>query len=273
MLNDFDHQILAVHEYAVIDPSVVEYLPDGIVCVPIVPPEMPSSAHLMPLLVHLGSLPSAAKVALLGLLHAAWRDNTPPLVQMLIRTDASQQDLCRHWNRLQLIAPTPPGKVWLRVHDPRVLHQLRRILTASQRTRLFGPVERYTYWAGGAWCSDSAASPAKNTHAQGGVSWPWKRVEQIGLINRAIQAADLEHSPVLDQHSEAAEALIAVATERFGLAEQADLVEFAMRGMTCSIRFYDHPDVAKAIRPGSDSDSMLADRLALVDERTWAALT
>ena len=170
---------------------------------------------------------------------------------------------------MQLIAPTPPHKLWLRVHDPRVLHQLLRILTASQRTRLFGPVERYTYWAGGAWRDDSATSPAKNTHEQRGAIWPWKRVEQIGLINRAIQAADFEQSPALDLHSAAAEELIAVATERFGLAEQADLVEFAMRGMTCSRQFYDHPEVAKAIRPGSDLDSALADRLALLDARVW----
>ncbi|MEJ7807228.1 MAG: DUF4123 domain-containing protein [Telluria sp.] len=272
MLKDLNHQILAEHAYAVIDPSVIEFIPDGITSVPIVPAKMPASAHLMPSLVHLGALPADAKEALLRLLHAAWKVDAPPLVPMLIRTDAVQEDLCRHWNRLQLIAPTPSRKLWLRAHDPRVLHQLLRILTAPQRIRLFGPVERYTYWAGGAWHADTAASPAKNTDTKGGVAWPWKRVEQIGLINRAIQAADLEHSAMLDQHSEAAEVLIAIATNRFGLAGQADLVEFAMRGITCSPRFYDDPVVSEAIRPARNLDSTLADRLALIDERVWMAL-
>jgi hypothetical protein len=271
MMKDLDHQILAVHQYAIIDPSVIEYLPNGIVSVPIVPPAMPASAHLMPLLVHLATLPFDAKAALLDLIHSAWKDNTPPLVPLLIRTAAAQDDLCRHWNRLQL-APISSRKLWLRVHDPRVLHQLLRILTAPQRRRLFGPVERYSYWAGGVWRDDSAASSAKTTNANGGAFWPWKRVEQIGLINRAIQAADFEHSPALDLHSEAAENLIAIATEQFGLVEQADLVEFAMRGITCSIRFYDHPEVAKAIKPGSELDSTLADRFALMNERIWTAL-
>ncbi|QYF95413.1 DUF4123 domain-containing protein [Massilia sp. PAMC28688] len=269
----FDHHLLARHRYALIEPSMAEYLPDGIVAEPIVPEPMAASAHLMPRLLDLRALAPAQNDALLTSLFQAQQNGEAPIVSMLVQTEADARAFITHWNGLQYATAAGGGKVWLRVHDPRVMHQLLRILTAGQRRKLFGPIEQLAYFVGATWVQAPEA-PAAGTAAVG-TAWNWARVERIGLVNRALQAAGVQDPQALWVQGERAERLIDHATLRHQLTAPGDLVEFAMRGLLHGDAFDRHPQVAAAIPPSSDpdDDSTLADRLALLDDHVWDELS
>ena len=271
----FDHQLLSKSNFALVDLAMADYLPTGVEMVSVVPPTMASSAHLMPHLVDLNAMHEDVRAALLTSLFEAQQDREQPAITMLIQTSMNGNDLVRYWNTLQLATPTPAQKVWLRLHDPRVLHQLLRILTAAQRKRLFGQIESFTYWLGDDWVHAAAhAATAYGADAAARPRWDWPRIEQIGVVNRALQGAGIVQASSITRQSELAEQLIARARQQYDLSEQADLVEFAARGLMTSPTFDDHPELRRAIRHGSypEDDATLADRLALIDDEVWASV-
>ena len=252
---------------------MLEHLPEGIATVPIVPPELSASEHLMPRLLDLGSLSEGRQAALLGALFDAEHHREQPAVPMLLQSALSAREFVSHWNRLQVAMPGPNRKVWLRVHDPRVLHQLLRILTPRQQSKLFVEVESFTYWLGDRWVTAKAES-ATGLDPAGSLlcsSWDWPRIEQIGIVNRALEAAGVRQASEISGKAELAERLIAHARARYGLTKRSDLVEFAMQGLRTAESFDQHPRILEVIRAGSaDGEASLSDRLALIDEKVWA---
>ncbi len=269
MYTDFDHQILTKHAFALVDPSALEFLPEGVVAVPVVPPKMAASAHLMPGLVDVGSLSEAVKSELLTMLYLAQKNREAPVIAMFIAADITADEFARHWNRLQIATPSSETQFWLRLHDPRVLHQLLRILSASQWNKLLGPLSGFTYWAGDAWVN---AGRQSNEDLLSRMPWPWHRVSMIGIVNRSLAEAGITDSALLHEKGAAVEDLTAIASARFNLSDQPDLIEFAVRGLINSPVFYEHPKVAPAMRPSDDpeDDSRLSDRLALISNTIWA---
>lgn len=276
MLSEFDHQILSTHAFGLADASVLEYLPTGVPSQPIVPAAMPASAHLMPVLIDLGLLDHEASAALLAMLYESHQQSELPAVPLLLQTGLPEADVRQYWNRIQLATRSDGTMVWLRLHDPRVLHQLLRILNPGQRHKLLGPIDAVSYWVGDAWITvrkEALIEAAANTTGST-APWPWNRVENIGIINRALQAAGISDAAVLHAKGNLVEELIAVAATRFGLTETSDQVEFAARGLSYSPTFYEHPGISAAMRRSTDpeDDSSLADRLALISDETWASL-
>lgn len=272
---NFDHQLLDRHAFALLDPSMVEWLPEGVVSVPIVPAKLTASEHLMPRLVTLRTLPAPVRESLLDVVYEAQRQGEQPPVTLLVDTEKDAQALAAWWNVLQVRTPSPGRKVWLRLHDPRVLHQLLRILTARQRARIFSQVDAFTYWLGDDWVTATFDVPVGDAAGPAGAAdWDWPRIERIGAINRALHGAGVRQAGAMTRQGALAEQLIVRAALDHGLTEQADLVEFAVRGLLTRPAFDSHPAIAELIRPGDhpDDDSRLADRLALADESVWAEL-
>jgi hypothetical protein len=274
--HEFDHRILRDHAFALVAPTALEGLPSEIEVIPLVPRGLDASVHLMPRLIDLRALATDVADVLLNQLQDAYATQTPPSVCVLIDTDTDVADFARHWNASQLVSPGPGLTSWLRLHDPRVLHQLLRMLTTSERAALFGRARAMTYWLGGLWVSARAndGKAAEPRPPSGGrAQWNWGRIERIGIINRALQDAGIAGK---DMHRQGAvvEELITHAGQRYGLASTDDLVEFAVRGLTTSLDFDTHPQIAPAIMPDADpdDDSRLADRLALIDDDVWHAL-
>lgn len=283
MTQHFDHRLLRDHAFGIVAPTAVAELPPGIVVTPLVPPDLAASAHWMPGLIDVRALAQDRADALLNSLQQAHLSGEPPSVQLLLATEAGVDEITRHWNARQLVAPQPGTKSWLRLHDPRVLHQLLRMLAPAHRSALFGPVSTMTYWVAGTWMHASALQaptrplqsqpqPDSLPAPQAPAHWDWDRISHIGIINRALQAAGVDGAQL---HSEGAvvEQLIARARQRHALIDMRDLVEFATRGLTAGPAFDTHPQVAAAIRPeGPDDESDLADRLALLDDDVWHEL-
>lgn len=266
----FDHQLLGRHAFGVVDAASLEDLPEGIASEAMVPAILAASAHLMPRLIAFRTEPDAHWEPLLACQYDAHQNDLPPPLALLVRTETSADEFTDRWNALQLAAPGPGRRSWLRLHDPRVLHQLLRMLTPPQRRYLFGSAQAFTYWVGGEWTTVEAdtgiaayAPPA---------SWDWLRVERIGAVNRALQRAGVGGADMLSRQGAVAEQLIERAQTRHGLTEQDDLVEFAARGLMAGQAFDQHPAIAAAIKPDTDGDSTLADRFALIEEDLWSAL-
>lgn len=272
----FDHQLLSRHAYGLVEPSMVEYLPEDIATISITPSELSASEHLMPRLLALRSLSENQQATLLSMLSDAQHYGEQPVVVMLLQTALSADEFVCHWNRLQMAMSGAGRKVWLRLHDSRVLHQILRILPPQQQRKLFDKVDSISYWLGDRWITANA----KSTAGQSAVgtplylNWDWSRIEQIGTVNRALQAAGVRQATEISVKAELAEQLIARAKEKHGFTEQADLVEFAMRGLTTAVAFDEHPGILEAIRASiAHGDASLCDRLALIDEKVWGEVS
>ncbi|HBZ04976.1 DUF4123 domain-containing protein [Massilia haematophila] len=281
MTEVLDYQTFQEHAFAVVDARMVEQLPSGLVTEALVPQRLAGSAHLMPTLIDLQRTSRARSDALFKCMSEFPTDAGPlPPVALLLRTSASAAAIARHWNSMQLVEPRPGARLWLRLHDPRVLHQMLRVLSPAQRRRLFGPSQAFTYWVGGTWVSamremdDSPTQIAGNDPspptAAWAMAWNWKRIERIGLVNRALHGAGVVGASALTSQGALAEQLMERALKH-GLIDQADLVEFATRGLLTNFGFDDHPVVSRAI-PSSDGDSRLSDRFALIPEHVWTEL-
>lgn len=281
MNQNLDYQAYQEHAFAVVDASMMEELPAGLITEALVPKKLAASAHLMPRLIDLRRTPHAHSEALFAFLCDASSEAQPLRTVVLIRTGADAPATIRHWNAMQLAKPQPGRRLWLRLHDPRVLHQLLRILSAAQRKKMFGMAQAFTYWVGGTWVLAARDIPGlPDTHVKGSdvtppyagaLMWDWNRIERIGTVNRALHGAGVFNASALQSHGSLAEQLIERALKH-GLVEQADLVEFATRGLMSHSEFDRHPDVARAIAPSRNGDSGLSDRFALVPEHVWAEL-
>lgn len=284
MNEPFESQALRKYAFALVDPGMTEQLPDGLPVERLVPRNLRPCVHLMPLLIDLGRLTEDQLDILSCRIQHVTEDAQTPTVALFIKTKANMPEVARHWNAMQLVQPQPGRKLWLRLHDPRVLHQMLRILTPMQRRKLFGVALAFTYWIGGEWVTverDSINHASNRTHANGGVepyagpeNWNWSRIERIGLINRALHAAGIWSGTMLSSSGALAEQLMDRAAERHGLIDHMDLIEFAARGLMSCPTFDEHPVVARVITPNATSpeQSRLSDRLALIAEHVWNEL-
>ena len=278
-MNDFDHQILSRHTYGLVDAVMAEDLPNGIATETVSPPDLAAHAHLMPKLIDLRNLPPDISKPLLECLYRAHQEHQQPPMPLLVQTKMAPHLFLRQWNALQVSAPQPGHKVWLRLHDPRVLHQLLRMATPAQRRHLFGKCESYTYWVGEEWLTvhidDGPHNGNQIQQASGMYSamqrLDWTRIGRIGIINRALAQANVLSATALMHQGALAEQLIERAQTRHGIVDRGDLVEFVVRGVTTSSEFDEHPELACLLKPRTDPDdeSSLADRLAGIEDRVW----
>lgn len=280
MENEFDHRMLCKHAFGLVDPSAIDNLPDGITTKALVPRILSASPHLMPRLIDFRSMPDTLALELLEGLYSAKTSLQAPPIQLLVATEASAEEFARRWNALQLVSTRSGQRYWLRLHDPRVLHQLLRMLTPAKRPELFSRIKALTYWIGGEWITARAdddvrhQNPLMTKPYRASFGWDWQRIERIGLINRALLGAGITYPQALTSQGALAEQLMTRAEARHGLTTNADLVEFAIKGLTTSATFDEHTEIASVIGADTDptNESTLADRLALIEEDIWTQL-
>jgi len=264
--------------YAVVDAPMRGLVPHGVRIVPLVPRRLAGSAHLTPALIDLGT---ACDPWLLDLF--AGRDSAAQGARIragivLLKTTKGLDEVERRWNAMQLISPDSGGHFWLRMHDPRVLHQLLRILSPAQCRHLFGRIDAITYWIGDEWVEREIrwVSQQRGPDSANGVLLrsDWARIARIGIVNRALQRAGIRGRAELDRCSETVEEALNCAASRYGLLEVEDFTEFAFRTLTCRSSFADDQRVAAALRQHASSrhDSILSDHFALIDPDVWRAL-
>lgn len=258
------------HAYGVVDATMRARLPHGVRPVLLVPRRLAGSAHLMPALIDLGSAREPVLQNLFaGNEHVAG-GTEGPVVAVLLKAKVGMDEVERRWNAMQLVSPDGRGFAWLRMHDPRVLHQLFRILSAAQCRHLFGRIDSITYWIGGDWVERDIGSRAHQPLADR----DWARIARIGIVNRALERACMRDAARLDACSQTVEEALDRAAKRYGLLEVEDLTEFGFRALVCRSGFDDDPRVAAAItqHAASRRDSSLSDHFALLDPDVWRTL-
>jgi hypothetical protein len=275
MVNDFDHRILRRHNFGLVDSSMMGELPEGIIAARLVPDGLEASAHLMPCIIDFRTLTADDAAVLLEHLYSTVAAGNAPPVQMLVNWEGSPAEFAKYWNRIQLPHLSTWEKFWFRMHDPRVFHQVWRILDLGQRHHLLRHVPFVTYWLGGEWCVARRDEAHILTHqdvwSTAPDGWDWTRIRLIGVVNRVMQRAGISIRDEITNNSPRVEELAKRAQTRHGLGSVPDIVEFAARGLALRSNFDDHPSVLAALR-GITDDSDLADRFALIDERVWNEL-
>lgn len=272
------NELVRGHAYGVVDASMRALVPKGVRVAPLVPRRLAGSAHLMPALVDLRSASEPEMETLIAGDDTAAPELRTPLVAVMLKAKIGMAEVERRWNAMQLASPYGGGPVWLRMHDPRVLHQLFRILSRAQCRDLFGRVEAIAYRIGGEWVEremrSSAQQPGSNHANEAPAHRDWARIGRIGIVNRALQRAGTRDAAQVDMCSEAAEEALDRAVSRYGLREAEDLTEFAFRALVCRAGFDDEPSVAAAIGRHASSchDSYLSDHFALIAPDVWRAL-
>jgi hypothetical protein len=277
-------QIVRKCAFGIVDAAMIEHLPHGLCIEPLVPKKLSQSAHLMPALIDLRRTPKESLNALLRKIEESYVLGESPSVSLFIKTDSGITELAQYWNAMQIVEPQRGRKLWLRLHDPRVLHQLLRILELTQRRKLFGLSQAFIYWVGTEWVTASC-EPGFLSSSQirgirvgalytGPANWDWNRIERISLVNRVLIATGVSDATALTSQGALAEKFIERAIMQHDLSESADLVEFATRGLQTNFSFDECPDIVQSIRSyiGSARDSTLADRFALIDKQVWGAL-
>lgn len=284
MIKDFQLEVLREHAFAIADPECAEHLPMRLATERLVPKGLAASAHLMPILIDLQQSPISQLTVLAELIRNGCEHTHASSVAVLIKTRASATETTRHWNAIQCPRPYSGRKLWLRLHDPRVLHQILRILRPPQRRKLFSLSTALTYWIAGEWitverdftrlAAGHSGIDANVESYAGTEKWDWPRIERIGLINRALRRLEIQTAASLTSGGALAEQLLERAAGHYGFADNADLVEFASRGLQTNPTFDEHPLVARFIHPpaASEEASSLTDRFALIDEQVWIAL-
>lgn len=263
--------------FGIVDAAMVHLLPDTLTTEVLAPKGLTSSAHLMPKMINLERLPKGDMDALHACLRDASGKSEHPPVAFFVTTKISASEFARHWNATQLARPRPGRKLWLRVHDPRVLHQLLRIFNPLQRRRLFGKSDAFHFFISGKWITalrEPDKASGERTLSSELARWDWPRIERLGIVIRALHEAGVEDALALTSLGAVAEKLIKRALERYDLTEQADLVEFTVRGLQSGPAFDEQPNVARALCPPSDSDENtgLSDRFAVIETLVWEAL-
>lgn len=272
------NELIGSHAYGVVDATMRSLMPKGVRVAPLVPRRLAGSAHLMPALVDLKS----ARESALRELFAGTDDTAPgmkiPVVAVMLKTATGMDEVEHRWNAGQLASSYGGNPVWLRMHDPRVLHQLFRILSPAQCRHLFGRIDAITYRIGGEWVERkigaSIPQPPPDRANEAPAYRDWARIARIGMVNRALRRAGIRAAAKLDICSETAEEGLRRAASRYGLLEAEDLTEFAFRSLVCRPGFDEDPSVAAAIRQyaSSRSDSYLSDHFALIAPEVWSAL-
>lgn len=265
---ELSHRLLDEHDFAVVDPLLVEALPPDLPAIPMAPLSLVNEAHLMPMLVPLNEASEAAKTACLEGIEQAALAGRQPAVSTLLRTDADPERVRTH-AAARIVLPTKTlGSLWLRWHDPRVFLQLRWMFRPELLRTLFGPVHACTLFHAGGWhCAEVDAS---SQHAAWRTSVDEDaRLLDIGLINDTLVALPpLARVDEVAQSSRAIHELLQRARHRHGLSHEDDLRAFALQGMTVHAAFDDHPLIRPLLQHCAPDDTY-ADRSAVLEQVAW----
>lgn len=165
--------------YALVIPEVRDFMPDTIIQHPLVPDLLQGDAEQMPALIVAEELSEAAHAWLArrcagpeSPVSAAWYSESPAY------------SLIDHYKDQQVREHPNGEKRWLRLHDPRVVLQMRRILDNPHQQQLFGPITDWWICLHGKW-SCMQVQPTQKKYPSPEATW--QAIDRIGLVNRCFE--------------------------------------------------------------------------------------
>ncbi len=241
---DMGHRSFLAQTHAIIDPTQVSAacfadLPAE----PLEPSELKGCLRQPPLLVALDTLSWERRLDVLDRAERHLRERGRPLFGTLLACDDAS-GLRGHLRHLMGLWRPGKGRVWFRVHDPRVFRHLRWLLTPAQMAEVMGPVHAWTWHEplGGTWRTHHRP----DAHAPFGLLLQpdqWQGLEQMGVINACLR--DLVDAPATAASSPLRALMEGVLEARdAGLEDVRDLSLYARQRLQHGPGFRHRPDVA-----------------------------
>jgi len=230
------------------------------------PIALSAQAQLLPELTPFRSIPEERRASLLEALEHRVAAGETPGFSALWATESSPELCAEHW-RVSTLLKSAKNTTWLRLHEARVIHHLRWMLTPSQLGSLLGPISRWTYVLAGEWHSFErpCAAPEHITPGQ------WQRVIGIGCINKVCRKLQLEQGPDAWNQGPQIEAALQRARLVHRFTEDNDQVDFALRAQTVHPNFDQHPMVANLLAQ-RDAEDSFHDTFLDLEEAQWQAI-
>lgn len=241
---DMGHRSFLAQTHAIIDPTqVAAACFADLPAEPLEPAELKGCLRQPPLLVALDTLSWERRLDVLDRAERHLRERGRPLFCTLLAcNDAS--GLRGHLRHLMGLWRPGKGRVWFRVHDPRVFRHLRWLLTPAQMAEVMGPVHAWTWHEplGGTWRTHHRP----DAHAPFGLLLQpdqWQGLEQMGVINACLR--DLVNDPATGGRSTLRALMEGVLEARdAGLEDVRDLSLYARQRLQHGPGFRHRPDVA-----------------------------
>lgn len=223
---DFDHRWLTKGSYALVAAEHREMLPRGINLISAAPPSLISNAEKLPALVNLSTLSASQIDALVEGLDRSQKFDEPIVLSALLETGGDERALVCALQRIQ-IAKGPQGqKAWLRVHDPRVMLQLPRVLHSSWDQWLW-PISYWRSCWGGQWFAMKALSTPTPCLSSTFDQATWSELERIGAVNRSLAQLGLGHACDATAYGLTMSLSIERGQKKLALQSINDLVDYA----------------------------------------------
>ena len=185
---DTGHRTFLAQTHAIIDPTqVAAACFADLSCEPLEPVELSGYLRQPPLLVALDAMSRDRRLEVLDRAELHLRERGRPLFCTLLACNEAAH-LRGHLRHLMGLWRPGKGRVWFRVHDPRVFRHLRWLLTPAQMAEVMGPVHAWTWHEplGGTWRTHHRP----DAHAPFGLLLQpdqWLGLEQLGVINACLR--------------------------------------------------------------------------------------
>jgi hypothetical protein len=244
-----DHNLLKNHAYGLVAAEHLETLPSGIAHIPLASGIMDDSISLMPSLIELSQLNEAKSLELLELMDSQINDDEMPVISTLIKSDYDLKRIKSYFARVQICSNFKGGRAWLRVHDPRVLMQLKRALKKDTYIKVCAP-GIWTIYVDGQWVQCGEAIKPSDYQPFSTLALDdqeWATVGRIGVVNRSLRKLGFNNYAQVQEHSAALDQLIAYAQGTYALTRIDDLVDYACLAWNKPSKFDAHPIAKSAI--------------------------
>jgi hypothetical protein len=271
--------LLASHDYAIFSGATIAAAP-WLKTLPLrrlVPRELPGDVEKMPALLALKPLTEPYIAYLSENLEDAEAGVMPHLISGLITVtpDTTPEAIEKHLTS-RIVLNSPQGKVYLRYFDPRVFIHLHRILDINKVRTLYGPIQTWTITFQKRWISLPAPDDGPKLLSWGVTTPQRKRLDDVGLINRALLVYSRERGWPLSRQDEfdmatriAEEAI--TRARNYKLKDKDDLIAFAAHTLAHGNRFDMHPRIQSLLGAARRGEVSYAGA-AIFDEQEWAEI-
>lgn len=262
------HRIFDDFTHALIDQVMVEALPDEVDAAPIVPPDLENDAHLMPLLINLGTVELAQRSVFIEWYETYLAEYGDPPVAAWLKADSDQSLLMAHLARQLVARLYDRNRYLLRYYDPKVFAHLRWILTPTQMQRLFGPIRAWTYSFEGHW--ETVSNPDQASSAPELLSEVQsQQLSRTAAVNKVMKKTGRakNHQDFEDQARQVSGYVF--RAQAYGWAAERDWVTFATLCAVHHPYFDQHSIIKRVIHEMAHDDTNFTDAAALIDDATW----
>ncbi|TJZ78714.1 DUF4123 domain-containing protein [Chitiniphilus eburneus] len=272
--------LLAQHHYAIVDRAAVNPAPwhQGLPLHPLVPSPLQSDADKMPALLPLGALTAPQRELVCDNLLAAQQGEDDVLLACLLEAPTADFGQLMQHLTTRLLLRAPQGRALLRYYDPRVFAHLSWILNREQLAELFGPITRWTCYLKGSWTHLPCAQTPVPGRYWGVDRQQRLQLDRVGLINTALSCelasdhpgwADLAALAIAARQADAA---LSTAQQRYGLQDEADLIEFASHALRHGAVFHLDDRIQQLLARVRAGQTTYADACALIEAPEWAGI-